>query len=121
MNWLGKVFVVVILIMSLVFMGLSMAVYATHKNWKQVSDGLNKQAHDGEGRERQLESPTHNRRVEELEREKTRPSSRRSSSKPRRSRWTNATSKSKPSWTGSGKISAITLRPWLRRRPSTRH
>ena len=38
MNWLGKVFVVVILIMSLVFMGLSMAVYATHKNWKTVSE-----------------------------------------------------------------------------------
>ena len=37
MNWLGKVFVVVILIMSLVFMGLSMAVYATHKNWKTVA------------------------------------------------------------------------------------
>ena len=40
MNWLGKVFVVVILIMSLVFMGLSMAVYATHKNWKDVSEKL---------------------------------------------------------------------------------
>jgi hypothetical protein len=41
MNWLGKVFVVLILIMSLVFMGLAMAVYATHKNWKEVIDGPN--------------------------------------------------------------------------------
>ena len=54
MNWLGKVFVVVILIMSLVFMGLSMAVYATHKNWKQASESLNTQAHDGECREGSL-------------------------------------------------------------------
>ena len=33
MNWLGKVFVVLILLMSVIFMALSMAVYATHKNW----------------------------------------------------------------------------------------
>ena len=39
MNWLGKVFVVLILIMSLVFMGLAMAVYATHKNWKEIIEG----------------------------------------------------------------------------------
>ena len=53
MNWLGKVFVVVILIMSLVFMGLAMAVYATHKNWKQVSDDLNKKLTDAQSRERE--------------------------------------------------------------------
>ena len=41
MNWLGKVFVVLILIMSLVFMGLSMAVYATHKNWRKVIEENN--------------------------------------------------------------------------------
>ena len=39
MNWLGKVFVVLILIMSLLFMGLAMAVYATHRNWREVVEG----------------------------------------------------------------------------------
>src|SRR5487761_1523085 len=36
MNLLGKIFVVLILVMSLVFLGFSVAVYATHKNWKAV-------------------------------------------------------------------------------------
>jgi hypothetical protein len=36
MNLVGKIFVVVIFVMSLVFMGLAMAVYATHKNWQDV-------------------------------------------------------------------------------------
>ncbi|HVX63584.1 MAG TPA: hypothetical protein VHC19_23380 [Pirellulales bacterium] len=33
MNLLGKIFVVLILVMSLVFLGMSLMVYATHKNW----------------------------------------------------------------------------------------
>ncbi len=41
MNWLGKVFVVLILIMSLMFMALAMVVYATHKNWREVIEGPN--------------------------------------------------------------------------------
>jgi hypothetical protein len=43
MNWLGKIFVAVILVMSVVFMTLSLAVYATHKNWKETSEALKKQ------------------------------------------------------------------------------
>jgi hypothetical protein len=70
MNWLGKVFVVVILIMSLVFMGLSMAVYATHKNWKVASESLNKQLGEAKAENSRLVTE-HNRRVEELQREKT--------------------------------------------------
>lgn len=41
MNWLGKVFVVLILIMSITFMVLAMMVYATHKNWREVIEGPN--------------------------------------------------------------------------------
>lgn len=41
MNLLGKIFVVLILIMSVVFMTLAMAVYATHKNWKTLVTGPN--------------------------------------------------------------------------------
>jgi hypothetical protein len=36
MNLVGKIFVVLIFVMSLVFMALSMAVYATHKNWREA-------------------------------------------------------------------------------------
>jgi hypothetical protein len=70
MNWLGKVFVVVILIMSLVFMGLSMAVYATHKNWKEVSDSL-KARLDQTNAEKDKLVTEHNNKVLELDREKT--------------------------------------------------
>ena len=70
MNWLGKVFVVVILIMSLVFMGLAMAVFATHKNWQQASETLKKKLTDSQSENARLQTE-HNRRVEELEREKT--------------------------------------------------
>jgi hypothetical protein len=70
MNWLGKVFVVVILIMSLVFMGLALAVYATHKNWQQVSVDLKKKLTDAQSENQKLQTE-HNRRVEDLEREKT--------------------------------------------------
>jgi hypothetical protein len=71
MNWLGKVFVVLILIMSLVFMGLSLAVYSTHKNWKEVIDGpngLQKQLSDARTENEQLKAQ-HMRRVEELDAE----------------------------------------------------
>lgn len=70
MNWLGKVFVVVILIMSLVFMGLALAVYATHKNWQQVSTDLKKKLTDAQAENTRLQTE-HNRRVEDLQREKT--------------------------------------------------
>jgi predicted nucleic acid-binding Zn-ribbon protein len=41
MNWLGKIFVILIFIMSIVFMTLALAVYATHKNWKDEATALN--------------------------------------------------------------------------------
>jgi myosin heavy subunit len=59
MNWLGKVFVVLILIMSLMFMALSLAVYATHKNWKEVIDGptgLKRQLDDMKNENMQLQT-----------------------------------------------------------------
>jgi chromosome segregation ATPase len=36
MNLLGRILVVAILVISLLFLGFSVAVYATHKNWKAV-------------------------------------------------------------------------------------
>jgi hypothetical protein len=65
MNWLGKVFVVLILLMSVVFMALSMAVYATHKNWKAEADRLQDQLTKADA-EKQSLITDHNRKVEEL-------------------------------------------------------
>ena len=36
MNLVGKIFVVLILVMSVLFMAFAMAVYATHQNWRDV-------------------------------------------------------------------------------------
>jgi hypothetical protein len=36
MNLVGKIFVFIILVMSVVFMAFAVAVYATHKNWRDV-------------------------------------------------------------------------------------
>jgi hypothetical protein len=36
MNLVGKIFVVLIMVMSLVFMAFAMMVYATHKNWNEI-------------------------------------------------------------------------------------
>jgi len=38
MTLVGKIFVVAILIMSVAYMGLAMAVYSAHRNWKEVVD-----------------------------------------------------------------------------------
>jgi septal ring factor EnvC (AmiA/AmiB activator) len=40
MNLLGKVLVVAILVMSVLFMGLAMAVYSTHQNWHTRAEQL---------------------------------------------------------------------------------
>jgi hypothetical protein len=72
MNWLGKVFVVLILIMSVMFMAFAMAVYATHKNWREVIEGpngLKAQLDQATQQNEQLKNE-HNRRVENLTREK---------------------------------------------------
>lgn len=39
MNLLGKIFVLLILLMSVVFAAFSVIVYATHKNWLEVIEG----------------------------------------------------------------------------------
>ena len=46
MNFVGKILVVLIFVMSLVFMSFAVMVYATHKNWKDVVE--RKEAKPGE-------------------------------------------------------------------------
>ena len=38
MNLVGKIFIVSILVTSVFFMAVAMAVYATHKNWREAID-----------------------------------------------------------------------------------
>ena len=42
MNLVGKIFVVLILVMSLVFMSFAMVIYATHTNWKTKAETADK-------------------------------------------------------------------------------
>ena len=43
MNLIGKIFVAIILLMSIIFMMLAMATYATHKNWQTAYDRVDGQ------------------------------------------------------------------------------
>ena len=45
MNLVGKIFVVLIFVMAVLWMGFSVAVYATHKNWREVVE--NPEAKEG--------------------------------------------------------------------------
>ena len=38
MNLVGKIFIVLIFVMSVLFMGFAVAIYASHTNWKKVVD-----------------------------------------------------------------------------------
>jgi hypothetical protein len=72
MNLVGKIFVVLIVFMSLVFMSFAMAVYATHKNWREVvvgPDGYSKQLADLQARNTELNAEL-TKRIKELEDEK---------------------------------------------------
>jgi hypothetical protein len=49
MTLLGKIFTVMIMIMSVMFMGIAVMVNATHTNWKKKSGELAKQVEDRDG------------------------------------------------------------------------
>lgn len=73
MNLVGRIFVVLILLMSLTFMGFALAVYATHQSWERVVNRAPGELKGGEplGLKYQLEDATAKRRqleahVEEL-------------------------------------------------------
>src|ERR1051325_9300749 len=44
MNFVGKIFIVLIFVMSLVFMSLALAVYAKHQNWRLMVESTKKDA-----------------------------------------------------------------------------
>jgi hypothetical protein len=72
MNLVGKIFVVLIVFMSLVFMTFAIGVYATHKNWREAvvgADGLSKQLADAQARNKELNDQL-TLRIKDLEAEK---------------------------------------------------
>jgi hypothetical protein len=73
MNLVGKIFVVTIAVMSLVFMSLAMAVYATHRNWRDVvtnpETGLEKKLSDQQARNKDLADEVA-KRIHDLEAER---------------------------------------------------
>jgi hypothetical protein len=54
MDLIGKIFIVVILIMSIVFMSLSLMVYATHRNWRDLVENTEASAAKPLGLRQQL-------------------------------------------------------------------
>ncbi|OHB81979.1 MAG: hypothetical protein A2W31_08955 [Planctomycetes bacterium RBG_16_64_10] len=54
MNLVGKIFLVLILIMSIVFMSLAMAVYSTHQNWRQAAEDLKKKVAEAQAKNTDL-------------------------------------------------------------------
>ncbi|MEM9351551.1 MAG: hypothetical protein AAGA92_00920 [Planctomycetota bacterium] len=56
MNLLGKIFTVLITVISIFVMAVSMLVYASHKNWQQTAQGLQKQLATAKASNDELES-----------------------------------------------------------------
>lgn len=54
MNILGKIFVFAVFIMSLVFMSFAVAIFASHTNWKNKAEQLEKELADNKNRRGQL-------------------------------------------------------------------
>jgi hypothetical protein len=73
MNVLGKVFIVVVFILSVMFMSFAVIVYTTHKNWRELvvapNTGLQAQLQQAQARSQQLQLQ-HDRLVERLQAEK---------------------------------------------------
>lgn len=67
MNLVGKIFILLIFVMSLVFMGMAVAVYRTHENWRLAVERPTQEGPDKPlGLKYQLKNA--NARIDELER-----------------------------------------------------
>lgn len=66
MNFIGKILVVLIVIMSIIFMTLAAAVYSTHRNWEQLASQRAQERDDARA-ELQATTNEYNRREAELE------------------------------------------------------
>lgn len=55
MNLMGKMFIVLIFIMSIMFMGFSVVIYATHTDWKARAEALSGQLNEARTKSQQLQ------------------------------------------------------------------
>jgi chromosome segregation ATPase len=69
MNLVGKIMVVLILVMSLVFMAFAMMVYATHKNWHEIVNLPAEQATGGKQKGLKLQLADEKARAASLQEE----------------------------------------------------
>ncbi len=56
MNLVGKIMIVLILVMSILFMGFALAVYSTHQNWRESADNLKQEGGQLRAKKAQLEN-----------------------------------------------------------------
>jgi hypothetical protein len=70
MNFLGKVFIVLVAVLSIVFMTFAIAVYATHKNWRDLATNLQTRLTEANNEMTALKSQ-HDRLVEQIQAEVT--------------------------------------------------
>jgi hypothetical protein len=66
MNFLGKVFIVLVLVLSIIFMSFAIVVYSTHKNWRELATAQSAKLTDAKAEIERLKSQ-HDRQVEQLE------------------------------------------------------
>lgn len=56
MNLIGKIFTVLILVLSIMFMAFSVMVFATHRNWRRIADNAQPGPGEKPGYKQQLEA-----------------------------------------------------------------
>jgi len=66
MNFLGKVFIVLVFVLSIIFMSFAIVVYSTHKNWRELATAQSAKLTDAKAEMERLKSQ-HDRQVEQLE------------------------------------------------------
>jgi hypothetical protein len=73
MNFLGKVFIILVLVLSIMFMSFAIVVYTTHKNWRELVEGptgLRARLTQADAEMQRVKS-AYDREVEQLNAEKT--------------------------------------------------
>jgi hypothetical protein len=63
MNLVGKIFTVLILVMSILFMGFAMMVYATHRNWRNEAQAASAELTRMRGENERLQTELEERQV----------------------------------------------------------
>jgi cell division protein FtsL len=66
MNFLGKVFIVLVLVLSVVFMSFAIVVYTTHRNWRELAEQQSTKLQDLNAQISKLKAD-HDQKIEQLD------------------------------------------------------